>query len=143
MKKITFMALLIAALVLGLVSCENGLMGGGGSLLSGHYNVYDRTGSKIRDTMYFEGDQYWVLNNDKMVDGGKFTYDDTYIEWDPGVAPHYGKQKYDKVDKDTVFLHWQGAVGNISLGDCTLKRSGRKGHMVTNIPYSAPTFVDD
>jgi hypothetical protein len=149
MKKVVLVTLVLMTLIFGLASCDDKSASevggdGGGSLLSGHYNIYNYTGKLTSggETMYFEGDQYWLLDkNDKMQAGGKFTYDDTYITWNEGSQYQYAKQKYEIIDKNSVFFILEGGKGQVFLREHTLKRSGRKGHME---PVNQSwTFVDD
>jgi len=173
MKKI---ALILAALVIGLVSCDDGTASGGGGSgkfkFEGHYDTWQGKlaykGSLEGDAwiqeswkegcwekadidynLYFEGDQYWELRNNKMVGGGLFTYTNTHISMylSDDDSHLHGTQRYTVIDKDTVYFHYidddpSGISERYShiLG-VILKRSWRKGR-IKKIDRT-PTFVDD
>ena len=176
MKKIVLMTLIMAALVLGLVSCDDGSGGGSGKYnFAGHYDVYcwnnSLKGNEGEDkdvtlrnwlaggfskyevlskgdvvSVFFAGDKWDLLTNDKSTASGTFSYyDDEHIVWNQdGYA---GTEKFTVVEKDTIFFHlifddpsgisngWSYFTGTI------FKKSGRKGHI--EVKNQAYWFVDD
>ena len=162
MKKIT---LVLAALILGLTSCSDGSTSDDSEkpLLQGYYEVWyityhsgvnTSTDAWILDTwkkgywiknetanLYFEGDWFWDLINDRTTANGAFSYTKTHITWLRTT------QRYTVIDKDTVFFHMiYDDPSGISKGysqfvDKILKKTDRKGHMEHINGYWL--FVDD
>jgi len=171
MKKIVSITLALAALVLGLASCDNGTTssvgsgsGGKDPLLKGYYEVWGNTNFGKYDTstdawiskswkdgdwfeakswnFYFEGDKYWELFNDKMTAGGtSFSYTKTHI------TLMNSTQRYTVIEKDTIFFHMMNddtsglSSGASHLLSRILRKTNRKGH-IERI-NGTPTFIDD
>ena len=105
-----------------------------------HWNVYNYEFNYYGNDVYFEKDQYWILYKDKMTAGARFNYTDTEFTSYLGDA-WYGTQKYDIIDKDTVFINPPNGNGMSWFSYNTFKRSGRTGKMR---PVNGSwTFVDD
>ena len=142
MKK--FLVVLFVVLSLSLMSCPSPVekITDEPFTFQGHWNVYNTDLTYNRVDLYFEGDQYWFLKNDKMTAGGPFTYTDTDLAMFIGSYDYYhGTQKYEIIDKDTVlFLPPYDGMSYLSWNN-RIKRSGRTGKM---LPVNRHwTFVDD
>ena len=107
----------------------------------GHWNLYNFLGNYAGGDCYFEGDQYWLLKDDKMTAGAHFTYTDTEFTSYRSDGTIRGTQRYDIIDNDTVYFYPTNGNGMSWFWDYTFKRSGRTGRILpVNGSY---TFVDD
>ena len=151
MKKL--LVTLVVLTVALLASCDDGMAFGSGksNQFAGHYETWGWNNTWEGDTstdawifdswnnggytvykqycVNFEGDYFWMLTDDKMTGGSKFTYTDTHF------TQYQGTQRYSIIDKDTIYFHYNNddpsgiSSGMSWLLSVVLKKSGRKGHM--------------
>jgi hypothetical protein len=161
MKKL-LVTLVVLAVAL-LTSCDNGTAPSVSEekfKLEGHYDVYEWNNSvkdsdgtskeailkdwlnggfskkKEYNAVYFDGENWWLLNSDKMTAGGTFSlYDDEHIVWNFFGGKQQGIEKFTVIENDMIFFHNIGDdPSGISKGQSyftynIFKKSGRKGHI--------------
>jgi hypothetical protein len=108
----------------------------------GHWNVYNTDLTYHGVDIFFEGDRYWGLVNDRMTGGGPYSYTETeFTMWVGSYNTYHGTQRYEIIDKDTVLFYPPHDGMSYFSWNNRIKRSGRTGRIV---PLNgAYTFVDD